>query len=201
MLAPGFADPVQEAQGAFRAVLDALARPGTPQALPTALRPPPPLTPELAAVALTLADADAPLWLDAALAGSEAVAAYLRFHTGAALVAAPERAAFALIAEPTACPPFARFAQGEPAYPDRAATLVLAVDRLAGDDGPAAGVRLGLAGPGIRGATHLRAHPLPADFAARCAENHAGFPLGIDLLLVAPGRIAGLPRSTHVMEA
>jgi alpha-D-ribose 1-methylphosphonate 5-triphosphate synthase subunit PhnH len=200
MLAPGFRDPVHDAQGAFRAVLDALARPGTLQALPTDLRPPAPLTPELAAVALTLADADAPLWLDAPLGECEAVAAYLRFHTGAALVAEPARAAFALIAEPTACPPFGRFAQGDPAYPDRAATLVLAVDRLAADDGHA------LAGPGIRGTARLHAAPLPPDFAARCAENHAGFPLGVDLLLVGrdrdgAARVAGLPRSTRVTEA
>ncbi len=195
MLAPGFTDPVHAAQRAFRAVLDALARPGTLQAVGVDLAPPAPLTPELAAVTLALADADAPLWLDAPLAGSEAVAAYLRFHTGAPLVAEPRAAAFALIADPAACPPFAHFAQGDPAYPDRSATLVLAVDQLASEGG------LVLAGPGVRGTARLRAGPLPADFAARCAENHAGFPLGVDLLLVAPACVAGLPRSTRVTEA
>jgi alpha-D-ribose 1-methylphosphonate 5-triphosphate synthase subunit PhnH len=201
MLAPGFADPVHDGQGAFRAVLDALARPGTLQALDAGLRPPAPLTPELAAVALALADADAPLWLDAPLSQCEAVGAYLRFHTGAALVAEPEQAAFALVARPAACPPFACFAQGEPAYPDRSTTLVLALDRLAAGDAHAEGARFVLAGPGIRGTARLQAASLPPDFAARCAENTAGFPLGVDLLLAAPGRIAGLPRSTRVTEA
>ncbi len=53
MLAPGFADPVHDAQATFRAVMDALARPGLPRPLTPGLTPPAPLTPELAAVALT----------------------------------------------------------------------------------------------------------------------------------------------------
>lgn len=36
---------------------------------------------------------------------------------------------------------------------------------------------------------------------AQLAENRAGFPLGVDLILTAPGRVAGLPRSTTVTEA
>ncbi|MBY0299855.1 MAG: phosphonate C-P lyase system protein PhnH [Methylobacterium sp.] len=194
-LAPGLRDPVHDAQRVFRAVMDALARPGRVQALTLALAPPAPLTPELAAVALTLADADAPLWLDPPLSASPEVAAFLRFHTGAPVVAEPADAAFALVSDPARCPDFAEFAQGTPAYPDRSATLVLALDRLA-EDG-----RLVLEGPGIRGRAHLSAAPLPPDCAARLAANHARFPLGIDLLLAAPGRLAGLPRSTRVTEA
>ena len=45
-----------DAQGVFRAVMDALARPGTIQPVATRLAPPAPLTPELAAVALALAE-------------------------------------------------------------------------------------------------------------------------------------------------
>ncbi|MBD0275911.1 MAG: phosphonate C-P lyase system protein PhnH, partial [Acetobacteraceae bacterium] len=68
-LVPGFGDPVRDAQAVFRAVMDALARPGPPRALPAGLpRPPGPLAPELGAIALALADHEAPLWLDAPLA-------------------------------------------------------------------------------------------------------------------------------------
>jgi alpha-D-ribose 1-methylphosphonate 5-triphosphate synthase subunit PhnH len=194
MLAPGFADPVHDAQATFRAVMDALARPGQPRPLVPGLAPPAPLTPELAAVALTLTDADTPVWLDAALAAVPDVAAYLRFHTGAPLTDDPARAAFALIREPARCPPLRRFAPGTPAYPDTSTTLVLALDSLIPGDG------LHLSGPGIRGAARVAPEPLPPDFVAQLAENRADFPLGVDLILTAPGRVAGLPRSTVVTE-
>lgn len=188
--ARGFADPVHDAQAAFRTLMDALARPGRIGRLASGLAPPAPLTPELAAVALTLTDSDTPVWIDAALAANPAVAAFLRFHTGAPIVADPGAAAFALIAEPDACPPFAAFAQGTPDYPDGSATLVLALDRLS-EDGPA------FEGPGIRGCVRLDAAPLPADWPRRLAANHATFPLGLDLVLTAPGVVAGLPRSSR----
>lgn len=195
MLAPGFADPVHDAQGTFRAVMDALARPGRVRPLVADLAPPAPLTPELAAVALTLTDADTPVWLDPALAAAPEVAAYLRFHTGAPLTEDPAEAAFALVREPARCPPLARFAPGTPAYPDTATTLVLALDALAEGEG------LHLSGPGIRGTARIAPAPLPDGFVAQLSENRAGFPLGVDLILTAPGRVAGLPRSTTVTEA
>ncbi|MGE8129865.1 phosphonate C-P lyase system protein PhnH [Methylobacterium sp. NPDC080182] len=195
MLAPGFADPVHDAQDTFRAVMDALARPGRVRPLTPDLAPPAPLTPELAAVALTLTDADTPVWLDPALAAAPEVAEYLRFHTGAPLTGDPAAAAFALVSDPARCPPLSRFAPGTPAYPDTATTLVLALDALAEGEG------LCLSGPGIRGTAGIAPAPLPDGFAAQLAENRAGFPLGVDLILTAPGRVAGLPRSTTVTEA
>ncbi|WP_082507939.1 phosphonate C-P lyase system protein PhnH [Methylobacterium sp. Leaf113] len=190
-LARGFADPVHEGQAVFRAAMEALSRPGRLRPLATALVPPAPLTPELAALALALIDADTPVWLDAPLRAEPAVAAFLRFHTGAPLVDAPDRAAFALIADPARCPAFTDFAPGTPAYPDASATLILAVETLSDEGGPA------FAGPGIRGTVSFDASPLPADWASRWAANHAAFPLGLDLLFVAPGSLAGLPRSTR----
>ncbi|TXM99524.1 phosphonate C-P lyase system protein PhnH [Methylobacterium sp. WL64] len=195
MLAPGFADPVHDAQGTFRAVMDALARPGLPRRLDIRLAPPAPLTPELAAVALALTDADTPVWLDPGLAAAPEVAAYLRFHTGAPLTDDPARAAFALMCDPARCPPLDRFAQGTPAYPDTATTLVLALDRIAAGEG------LRLTGPGIRGATRIALAPMPDGFVAQLVANRAGFPLGIDLILTAPGLVTGLPRSTAVTES
>jgi alpha-D-ribose 1-methylphosphonate 5-triphosphate synthase subunit PhnH len=194
-LAPGFRDPVRDAQSTFRAVMEALARPGSLQRLIDLPAAPEPLTPELAAIALALADHETPLWLDARLSGLTAVADWLRFHTGAPIVADPAGAAFALIADPAACPPPEAFAQGTQDYPDRSATLVLAVAELTTGQG------LVLEGPGIAGRAVLGAAPLPTDFRARLERNRAGTPLGVDHLLVGTGRVAGLPRTTRILGA
>lgn len=192
-LARGFDDAPRQSQQAFRAVMEAMARPGIPRALEARLVPPGPLTPELAVLALTLLDYETTVWLDRPLASEPAVADFLRFHTSARLVERPADAQFALIADAAALPPFTQFAQGEPAYPDRSATLLVAVAAFA--DGP-----LRLAGPGLEAAIGFGAHPLPDDLGRRLADNRALFPLGIDLVLAAPGAIAALPRSVRVME-
>jgi alpha-D-ribose 1-methylphosphonate 5-triphosphate synthase subunit PhnH len=191
----GFGDPVLDSQETFRAVMNALSQPGTVHSLPSRLTPPSPLTPELAAIALTLADHEAPLWLDAALAAAPPVAEYLRFHTGANIVADPKLAAFALVAAPTDLPPLNAFALGLPDYPDRSTTVVLALDSLG------SGEEHRLVGPGIRGRATLRASALPSDFRLRWVANHALFPRGVDLVLTSPGQVAGLPRSTMILEA
>src|SRR5260370_27912876 len=92
-LAPGFRDPVHDAQATFRAILDALAHPGRIVERPVALAgpAPAPLGDAAAAIALTLCDIDTPIWLDPGPAGC---AHYLRFHCCAPLSAAPGAAHF-----------------------------------------------------------------------------------------------------------
>lgn len=191
----GFADSVRESQSVFRAVMMALARPGSLQPLALSLAPPKPLTAELAAVALALADHEASLWLDAPLAASPEVTEFLKFHTGARQVADPSAAAFALVSDARAMPAMADFARGTDEYPDRSTTLVIAMHGLAAN-GP-----LVLEGPGIKGTARLALSPLPANFLAERAENHALFPRGVDCVFVAPGVVAALPRTTIVREA
>lgn len=193
-LSLGFADPVAEAQRVFGAVMNAFARPGLVQPLRGDLDPPRPLTPELAAIALALADHEAPIWLDAELAAAPAVAEFLRFHTGAAIVSDPAEAAFAFIVKPEARLPVEHFALGTAEYPDRSTTLVFAVSDFAeGEDWV-------LVGPGIPKRQKLRMSRWPHDLAAIVRANHALFPCGLDVLLAAPGCIAGLPRTTRLVE-
>ncbi|MFG1345452.1 phosphonate C-P lyase system protein PhnH [Xanthobacter autotrophicus DSM 431] len=187
-LAAGFADPVHDAQRAFSALMWAMAQPGLPVPLSSELAPPAPLSPEMAAAALALLDYETPVFLDRALAAHPQVAAFLRFHTGAPLAAEPAGARFALIGDPAGLADFSAFAQGEPDYPDRSATLLVQVETLG------AGA-LALEGPGIKGRRAFAAAPLPADFDRRLAANRMLYPLGVDLFLIAPGAVAGLPRS------
>lgn len=193
-LAPGFADPVLDSQAVFRSVMWALARPGTVEPLAARVTAPAPLSPEAAAVTLALADYETPLWLDSALAATGEAGAFLRFHTGAAIVTEPGAARFALIADPSAIPDFSAFAQGSPDYPETSATLIVQVERFA-----AAGFRL--EGPGIEGTRDFGAAPLPADLPGRWAANRVLFPRGIDIILAGPGGVAALPRSVSIMEA
>lgn len=190
-LASGFADPVMAAQGAFRAAMWALARPGQRQDVTLELAPPAPLNPEAAALVLALCDYETPVFLDAALVAEPAVAAFLRFHTGAPIVAAPGEARFAIISNPLEMNDFSDFSQGSPAFPDEAATLIVQVDGFS-----EAGLML--EGPGIAGGVGFGATPLPADFVARMAANRRLFPRGVDLLLAGAGKVAGLPRSVIV---
>ena len=191
-LAPAFADPVDNAQAVFRAVMDAMARPGTPQTLAPALAPPAPLSRGAGAIALALLDYESPFWLDETLAGQPDVAQWLRFHTGAPIVRDAKEAAFAFFADAARIPDFESFALGTSEYPDRSTTLVLQVAHLSGTE------VMNLRGPGIAGEGKLALSPCPADLVARLQSNHALFPRGLDLLFVTADAVAAIPRSTRV---
>ena len=191
MSALGFSDPVFQSQAAFRAVLDAMSRPGKIVACGDALAPPPPLGTAAAAALLTLADYETPIWTSPAFAESE-VAQWLKFHTGAPAASEPQRAAFALINLAKDALDLAAFAQGIAEYPDRSTTVIAQVGSLS-DEGP-----LLLSGPGIRGESRFGFAPLPETFLAQWSANQARFPLGVDLILAAGGRLAALPRSARV---
>ncbi|HYH32300.1 MAG TPA: phosphonate C-P lyase system protein PhnH [Pseudonocardia sp.] len=172
-----------EAQRTFRAVLDALARPGTPVALPPVGDVPAALLPVLA-----LADLDTPVcvlghewWGDALTTATSAPVVPL----GAARLVAALR--------PLAAGESAILRTGSAAAPEDAALVALAVPGL--DGGPP----LRLSGPGVPGTRTVAARGLPQDLIT--ARAAAAFPSGVDLLLVAPdGAAIGLPRSTRIEE-
>jgi alpha-D-ribose 1-methylphosphonate 5-triphosphate synthase subunit PhnH len=181
-LAGGFSQAPIHSARAFRALLDARARPGTILTLQGAT-PPAPLSVAAGVVLLTLTDATTPLYL-AGSADCTAVRDWVAFHIGAPLVAATD-ADFAL-GTWAALQPVSQFRIGQPDYPDRSATLIVETDRL-NNDGPA------LTGPGIETAAWLS---LPETSAFRA--NRAQFPMGFDCLFTCGDRVAGLPRSTKV---
>jgi alpha-D-ribose 1-methylphosphonate 5-triphosphate synthase subunit PhnH len=186
---PGFADPVADTQGCFRAVLDAMARPGRIHEAGVGLTPPAPLAPASAAVLLTLVDHDTPLWLDMDLAASRE---WIAFHCGAPIAGEAKACAFALV---LALPDLAALPAGSHETPERSATIILQVRALQ------QGRHFRLEGPGLREPTDLAIDGLPADFASVWQQNRARFPLGVDLILCAGTRLAALPRSVTVQEA
>ncbi len=181
-LSGGFAEAPVEGARAFRAVMQALARPGRIERLAGA-RPPAPMSVAAGVVALTLCDPDTPVYLAGAL-DCAALRDWLAFHTGAP-VSGREAAVFAF-GTWEALLPLEGYAVGTPDYPDRSATLVVETERL-----EAAGARL--EGPGIAGTAALS---LPEVAAFRA--NAAHFPMGLDFLFCCGDRLAALPRSTRV---
>jgi len=186
---PGFADPVTDAQGCFRAVLDAMARPGRIHRAGEGLTPPAPLAPASAAVLLTLVDQETPLWLDPVAAASRG---WIGFHCGAPLAAGPEACTFALA---LSLPDLAVLPAGSHEAPERSATLILQVRAFQ------AGRRFRLQGPGLRDPTILAIDGLPIEFAAVWEQNRTRFPLGVDIILCAGTQLAALPRSVTVQGA
>lgn len=188
-LTPGFAEPVADAQACFRDLLEAMARPGRVHGLTGLPQAPAPLAPAAAAVLLTLADAETPVWTDAGPAAEE----WLRFHAGCPLVAEPGAAAFLLATK--GMPDLAALETGTEEEPHRSATLVLQVGSLS------EGGAWRLSGPGIERVHRLGVAGLPAGFLAAWTANGARFPRGVDLVLCAGQRLAALPRTTHIEEA
>ena len=192
-LAPGFTDPVHDAQACFRAIMSAMARPGTRHPLDTkSLAPPEPLSPAAAALALTLFDYDTPIWLDRPLMQSDAVKAFLRFHTGAPILSEPVDAAFALFSDPKSMIPLASFNQGSAEYPDQSTTVILTGQHFGKEQA------VTLEGPGIKDNAVFSAGPTPPVFWDQVVSNNRQFPRGIDLIFAGTKEIAALPRSTRI---
>ncbi len=191
-LPAGFADKVLSAQSTFRSVMDAMARPGSVQRITAAAGAPAPMMRGTAAIALTLFDHDTPLWLDPRISGTPHVTKWLKFHTGAPVIADSSICSFALIGDACALPGLDRFAFGSNEYPDRSTTLILQVESLT--QGPT----LELQGPGIDGSGVLQATIQPTDLFERLAINQALFPRGIDVVLVHDDTIVAIPRTTRV---
>jgi len=192
-LPSGFADKVLSAQSTFRAVMDAMARPGSVKQALAAVGAPEPMMQGTAAIALTLFDHDTPIWLDAKMSGTFGVAKWLKFHSGAPVVDDPAICSFALIGNGAALPDLSSFALGTSEYPDRSTTLILQVDSLTDVSA------YELHGPGIDGIAILRAMIAPGDLFDRLTINEALFPRGVDVVLVSGDSIVAIPRSTRLM--
>lgn len=191
MMLAAFADPVFDSQRNFRELLQAMARPGVPRALPALPPAPAPATPEAMAVLLTLCDQATPLWLQTP---DPALARHLRFHAGVPLTDAPVAADFALVTDAHAMPPLDAFALGDPRYPDRSTTLIVQVENLRPGHGPR------FAGPGIRDTARCAIEGLPDRFWTERAALAARLPLGLDCFFVAARQVLALPRTTRVLE-
>ncbi len=213
-------------QRVFRACLDALARPGTQHSLPTDEVPDG--VPAVALAPLALTDLMAPLaglGTAAGLARRIATATGARFvepeearfalalEDGGDLDRAPVGSAWspefgAMICQRVgavrgesglalrqAQGTIERSGQGTIGGPAQEAVQGSAPETMAEPEE----LRLTLTGPGIKDTTMITVAGLGAEFFAARAELTAGFPTGIDVLLITDdGTVTGLPRTTRI---
>jgi alpha-D-ribose 1-methylphosphonate 5-triphosphate synthase subunit PhnH len=176
---------------AFRAILDAMARPGKVLALPPLIEPLAPAHATSLTVLLTLADHLTNIHLDDAL-NLPAIEKALRFHTGAQLVRQQADADFAILDAGRAEDALLLWKRGTPEYPDQSATLIIQTPSLL------RGEEVQFSGPGIQAATTVRIENIAPSFWKARAEANSVTPLGLDLLFVTQDAILGCPRSTRV---
>ena len=188
----GFARPVFESQGTFRAILEAMSRPGSLVALPVQAEGPRGWSGGMASVVLTLCDMDTPVWLDPEAASDDAMR-FLRFHCACPLTGLPKRAAFAVVMNHAAMPPLGAFALGSAEYPETSATVLLATDFDVD-----ATRTISVTGPGVDGQGRLPLAWLPERFVDAWGENAGLFPRGVDVILIGFSHIVGLPRTLRM---
>ncbi|MGI3166321.1 phosphonate C-P lyase system protein PhnH [Pseudooceanicola sp. 200-1SW] len=180
----GFSDGPRQSARAFRAALEAMARPGEVQHLAETGAAPAPVSPAAATLLLVLCDPETPLHLAGDHDRPE-LRDWITFHCAAPLVGATE-AAFVL-GDWAAMGDLGQYAIGTAEYPDRSATLIV--------DGAYEGQPVSLSGPGIKDS---RAVSLPA--VTPFQGNRALFPLGLDFYFCDGSSLWALPRSTRVSE-
>jgi alpha-D-ribose 1-methylphosphonate 5-triphosphate synthase subunit PhnH len=114
-----------------------------------------------------------------------------------------EQAQFIWVDASDSLPSLQSLRQGSDEFPDNSATCVVDVRLLSAnqyaEETPDT-QHWALTGPGIRKEARLSVTGLPADFVAQWAENHAGFPCGVDLFLATREQLVGLPRTTRIQS-
>jgi alpha-D-ribose 1-methylphosphonate 5-triphosphate synthase subunit PhnH len=197
----GFAQPVHAAQQAFRALLEAMSRPGRIHTLPEPVLAgiePPGMPRGLTALLLTLLDAETSVWIDPELA-SEHGLDYLRFHTGVRTLSDAGDGAFAVGSAKRMLPAiWSALNAGTDEVPQSGATLLVEVSSLQPHGNAPAATPLQLRGPGIESMQTLAVGGLGAAFWQARAALEGEYPRGIDLILCCGDSLAAIPRTTRV---
>ena len=181
-LSGGFNNASHDAAFAFRAIMDALSRPGYITSL-SGLAPPNPLSVAQAGIALTLFDHETQIALKGRY-DTDAVKAWLSFHTGTYFTE-PEKADF-IICDHDDIGALGQLRQGSDEYPDQSVTVITAYPKLS--EGACR-----LTGPGIKDEAMVSITD-PSTF----RDGQLPFPLGVDFILTHDAQLMGLPRTTQM---
>lgn len=190
----GFHNPPVESSIAFRAILNAMSKPGSVQPILVDLAPVEGINKGTQLAALTLTDHESPVWLDNNLA-KQSVIEFLRFHCSAPVSSDLSGIQFAFLSKWHGAASLPPFPLGTPTFPDRSTTLIIEVESFKKGEG------VTLSGPGVKTTENFDAVGLGPDFWSWMQQNNARFPLGMDVILTTDKEIAALPRSVKILEA
>jgi alpha-D-ribose 1-methylphosphonate 5-triphosphate synthase subunit PhnH len=180
-------------QSAFRALLEAMARPGTVGRIAP--------HPEGGSFAAPIAVLEALLDHEVGFAlvpDHDAARETLLRYTGSR-VQTPERADYLLCHGAEGIAAGLRAAMdGQLEYPDRSGTVVALVASVSGREG--AGEMVRLAGPGVRTTAEVWVDGVTREHRSLFVERNRSVPNGVDLVLVASdGCLTCLPRYTRIV--
>ena len=194
-------DEIFDAQEHYRLVLDSMARPGKINVMPQLeLTQPLGIPAAGALVGFALLNSDVSYCVEGSMA--EEVSRYLLINTSARPVA-KEEADFIFLDGSVPAEVLSGLKVGTLPYPEGGATVIVAVEQLAGEGEQLAaageGVQLLLKGPGVAGEKKLCVNGPGVPFFETLAAINGEFPLGIDLILTdRRQQVACIPRSTKV---
>ncbi len=187
----GLQHPVYDSTAVFRAVLEAMSRPGKILSLPVPCPSPQKLNPTITAILLTLADMDTPVWLSSEMDSSE-VRDYLQFYTGCPIVETPEDCTFAIVNDQVDVALLSQLPLGSAENPDHSATIIMSVSDLI----PNAGITL--SGPGIEKTNRINPISVSQEFWNWFQKKQSHFPRGIDAIFASPSKLAAIPRTSEL---
>lgn len=178
-------DPVHGTRDCFRALVDAMSRPGTVTEAPSA--------PAAYAVLATLVDHEVSCY-----SPDERITTALA-NEGRLTAAAVDAADIVHAPDPASCP-VGELSRGSLTEPSDGATVVYGVEKLRA--GPETdGTELILSGPGVPDERRLSVRGfLPADARALSAVQ-SSYPRGVDAVLTTEREIAAVPRSVDLEVA
>ena len=189
MTAPTMSVPAQEEQATFRALLDAMARPGTIHSLP-----PRRVEDGKWGGALLVLQALLDHEVTFHVLNEESLTHEQLLRRTGARSAPLAQADFVLASGDAAIAAVEDAREGGFEEPERSATVALLADSLG-----IGGLTLTLSGPGIQSTAVLSLDGLPVAAFEVLRGRTVTFPQGVDVILVDPaGHVAAIPRSTRI---
>ncbi|MEM9832717.1 MAG: phosphonate C-P lyase system protein PhnH [Bacteroidota bacterium] len=188
-------DTIFQAQADFRLIMDCMANPGKIHQLSADIQAVEALLPASALVGLALMNADVSFYVGN---GHQTAESYFVLNTSARPASAAQADFLFLGGQEDAASAILDAPEGELAYPEKGAFIILETMGVSNEPLPDA-LALVLRGPGVDGERQLFVQGLNGQVLEALNQKNQEYPLGIDTIFTDPaGHTLGLPRSIKI---